>query len=316
MPVPANDTSSFRPEVLNTWKPEGAPGANLVRWIISEWCNYRCPYCPQTHGRHEPKGDGLTAHAFDNFPLERWLAAFRRHFAERRLSMVITGGEPLLDRKNMSALLTALHEMNQVECIRVDTNASWQPDWYRTVPKSKIILMCTFHPSQVEESRFFARVRSLRDEGFKIGMINYVMSRQQKGNYFEHKAKFLELGIPLHPNPLWNNQGLYSNEDMKLFAEELPALDYQYRTGQSPKGRKCLFPEIAYEMDYRGNIYAGCHPEISGSFFDGQLPKIFAGPVHCPHSKCVCLDKYSFLEGCERNVTMNPLECYSNALLT
>lgn len=73
------DAKSFA-EVLNVWKPRDAPNATLVRWHITEWCNYHCLYCPQTHGRYAPKGNGATAHAFDNFPLEQWLQAFRRHF--------------------------------------------------------------------------------------------------------------------------------------------------------------------------------------------------------------------------------------------
>ena len=30
----------------------------------------------------------MTAHAFDNFPLQQWLEAFDRHFAGYRLSVV------------------------------------------------------------------------------------------------------------------------------------------------------------------------------------------------------------------------------------
>lgn len=311
----AEDANAFS-EVLNVWKPPDAPNATIVRWLVTEWCNYRCPYCPQTHGRYASKGNGFTAHAFDNFPLEQWLQAFRRHFADQRLSLVISGGEPLLDRKNMPLLLTAFHEMTEVECIRLDTNVSWQVDWYRNVDKSKILLMCTYHPTQVDEQPFFERIERLLESGFQIGMINYVMTSQQREKYFVYKEKFRKLGVPLHPNPLWGKRGQHSAEDMALFESELPPLDYLYRTGKnSPKGKKCLFPSLAYELDYRGKIRVGCHPSASGSFFDQELPALFAGPVPCPHTKCVCLGKYSFLEGSNRNITTNPLELYSRALL-
>lgn len=309
------DAKSFA-EVLNVWKPRDAPNTTLVRWHITEWCNYHCPYCPQTHGRYAPKGNGATAHAFDNFPLEQWLQAFRRHFTDQRLSLVISGGEPLIDRKNMPLLLTAFHAMPQVEYIRINTNVAWNLDWYRNVDKSKIILMCTYHPAQVNEQPFFERVERLLESGFQIGMINYVLTAQQREKYFVYKEKFRKLGVPLHPNPLWDKSGRHSAEDMALFASELPTLDYLYRTGKdSPKGKKCLFPGLAYELDYRGKIRVGCHPTASGSFFDQELPALFAGPVPCPHTKCFCLDKYSFLEGSNRNITTNPLELYSRALL-
>ena len=309
------DAQSFS-EVLDIWKPRDAPNATLVRWLVTGWCNYNCPYCPQTHGRYAPKGNGATAHAFDNFPLDQWLQAFRRHFANHRLSLVISGGEPLLDKKNMPLLLTAFHEMPEVECIRIDTNTSWKLDWYSELDKSKIILMCTYHPTQVDEHEFFEKIHRLLDSGFRIGMINYVMTSQQRENYYVYKERFRELGIPLHPNPLWGKTGRHSAEDLALFESELPTVDYLYRTGKnSPKGKKCLFPGIAYELDYRGNIMVGCHPTTSSSFFDHDLPSLFAGPVPCPYTKCVCLDKYSFLEGSNRNITTNPLASYSRALL-
>lgn len=309
------DAKSFA-KVLNVWKPHDAPHATLVRWHMTEWCNYHCPYCPQTHGRYVPKGGGFTAHAFDNFPLQQWLQAFRRHFADQRLSLVISGGEPLIDKKNMPLLLTAFHEMPAVECIRINTNVAWQVDWYRNVDKSKIILMCTYHPTQVNEQHFFARIDKVLESGFQIGMINYVLTPQQRETYFVYKEKFGKLGIPLHPNPLWDQSGQHSAEDMALFANELPPLDYLYRTGKnSPKGNKCLFPSLAYELDYQGKIMVGCHPTASGSFFDQELPALFAGPVSCPRTKCFCLDKYSFLEGSNRNITTNPLALYSRALL-
>ena len=80
--------------VMKGWRPRRGVPAILLRWLFTEWCNYRCPYCPQTHDRWAPKGDGFTAHAFDNFPVERWQGAFRRHFSTTRLSLVLTGESP------------------------------------------------------------------------------------------------------------------------------------------------------------------------------------------------------------------------------
>ncbi len=97
MPDRAVDT--FAP-VLSVWRPREEKPVFLLRWLVTEWCNYRCGYCPQSHDRFARRGH-FTAHAFDNFPLRRWLAAFERHFAERRLSLVMTGGEPMVDGQNM-----------------------------------------------------------------------------------------------------------------------------------------------------------------------------------------------------------------------
>jgi len=309
------DLESFS-EVYKVWKPPGGPNVILLRWYMTEWCNYKCPYCSQTHGRFEPKGDNLKAHSFDNFPIDRWLEAFRLHFKNVKLSLVITGGEPLIDKKNMVKLLTAFNEMPEIECVRIDTNASWNVDWYKGLDKSKIILMCTYHPSQIEEHQFFDAIQKILDNGFHIGMINFVITSETREKYFEYKNTFKKMGVPLHPNPIWDKSGHHKKEDMQFFENELPTVDYLYRTGtKSPKGKKCLFPSLAYEMDFKGNIHIGCYPKTSVNFLNSKLPLPFPGPVTCPNTQCACLDKYSFLEGINRNVTTNPLELYSQALL-
>ena len=98
------DRAAFGP-VLRVWKPDDSPAGVMLRWFMSEWCNYACPYCSQTHGRNAAKGHGMTAHAFDNFPLEQWQDAFERHFANVNLAVLITGGEPFVDRKAMPRFL-------------------------------------------------------------------------------------------------------------------------------------------------------------------------------------------------------------------
>ena len=302
-------------DVTKVWKPIRAPEVILLRWFITEWCNYKCAYCDQTHGRFEPKGKKLTAHAFDNFSLEKWMEAFQRHFSGKRLSLVLTGGEPMVDKKMMVPFLNFVSSMNGTECIRIDTNAWWDPKLYADLDKSKITLMCTFHPSQTTRDKFIERIRMILEGGFEIALINYVMTADQLGSFLELKEQFDKLGVPLHPNPLWNSVGLYSESDLRILKDWLPKDDYLYRTQiESPKGRHCLFPSLSYEMDYRGKIQVGCHEDTAKSFFDATLPVRFDGPVPCPMTSCVCLDKYSFLQSINRNTTTNPLRIYSGML--
>ncbi|MDR3408171.1 MAG: radical SAM protein [Methylovirgula sp.] len=304
------------PKALSAWGPDARHQrpAVLLRWLVTEWCNYRCPYCPQTHDRRAEKGDGLTAHAFDNFPLETWLEAFDRHFKDYRLSLVITGGEPMVDRKNMPLLLDHFSAKESVECIRIDTNAWWKPEQFALKDISKIILMCTFHPSQTSEDEFMARIRRILDAGFRIGMINYVMHGADKDLFEDRRRRFRDIGVALHPNPLWGSNGTYPEADLAIMKSSLPEVDYLYRTGtQNPYGKGCLFPALSYEMDYKGHIHAGCMSE-GGLFFDSELPKRPLEAVLCPMHSCVCLDKYSFLSGIERNISTNPLMEYKKAL--
>lgn len=302
------------PSMLATWCPAEGPQPLIVRWMMTEWCNYSCPYCPQTHDRFAQKGE-YTAHAFDNYPLERWLDAFDRHFGSHRLSLVITGGEPLLDVRNVPPLLDHLVRQDYVACIRVDTNASWAPEKYAAVEKSKFILMCTFHPSQISEAAFLEKMDRVRAAGFRVGMVNYVMEHTNVASFRQRRRVFLERGLLLHPNPLWGAGGQYAPEDMELLRACLPDVDYAYRTGlASPLGKPCLFPSISYELRYTGAIKAGCMSETA-DFFAPTLPDRPPAWSPCPHGGCACLDKYSFQQGVERNVSLNPLADYARELV-
>lgn len=311
MHTPSAQTKS----VLNTWQPKGQPETVLLRWFMTEWCNFNCSYCPQNHNRNAPLSGGFTAHCFDNFSLEQWLEAFDRHFTDTNLSLVLTGGEPMLDFQHMHPFLKHLTLREQVKMIRIDTNASWKPEKYMDIDLSKIILMCTFHPGQVDEEVFYNKIKRLLELGFNIGMINYVMDADNNPLYRARFERFAALGVYLHPNPLWGKQGNYSESDLSLMKSILPEADYIYRNElESPKNKPCYFPSLAYEMDARGIIHTGCITKGASSFFNTELPNRPKGRVACPHASCVCLDKYSFLEGVDRNNDINPLNAYKKAL--
>ena len=310
------DRANFR-DLLAIWKPAREKRLVLLRWQLTRWCNYSCPYCPQKHERDAPLGEHFTAHAFDNYSVARWIEAFGHHFSDQRATLVLTGGEPMLDRQSMPKLLVALTTMAGVESIRIDTNARWDPIPFRQVDRRKLILMCTFHPSQIDESGFLRRLEVLRAEGFKIGQVNYVFTRENMSDFERRWKLFREQGIALYPNPLWGPSGYYDADELALLRRYLPKeVDYQYRAlKKSPRGRRCLFPGIAYQMDAAGHIHVGCHSEVAGSFFDESLPRLFAGPVPCPMTRCGCTDMYSFLESSGRVLGANPLADHRRELL-
>jgi hypothetical protein len=174
--------------------------------------------------------------------------------------------------------------------------------------------MCTFHPSQVTEVEFLDKLGRLRAAGFRIGMVNYVMDRANVALFQKRHRLFLDHGFLLHPNPLWGGNGKHTADDLELLRAYLPNLDFQHRSESiSPLGNPCLFPAIGYEMRYTGVIKPGCSAK-SSDFFSDSLPPRPIGWTACPHSRCACLDKYSFRQGVERNTSLNPLADYSQAL--
>ncbi len=222
----------------------------------------------------------------------------------------------MLDRKNMPHFLERLTAMDMVTAIRIDTNASWKTKPYGAVDKGKIVLMCTFHPTQVNKSRFLENARSYLEEGFSIGMVNCVIAGDDFSQYYEMRAELAEIGIPLHPNPLWGSNGIHSREALRLFNSELPDVDCYFRTGVgSPRGKRCFHPVVAYHLNQSGGISVGCHPERHGSFFSPNLPRTYEESPRCPSKSCVCLDMYSFLNDVNRNTSTDPLREYSKLLI-
>jgi len=296
--------------INNVWKK-----TILLRWLLTEWCNYRCPYCPQKHNRYDRLHDNKTAHAFDNYPVDQWINRFEYHFRDSHLSIVLTGGEPMLDVKNMIKLLHYLTTKETVDCIRIDTNASWNPELYTGINNAKIILMCTYHPSQVFEDEFLKKIKKLIEYKYQIGFVNYVMTKDNIDTFTQISDKFYKLGIILHPNPLIGGSLPYTEQEKSLFKTVLPEIDYHYRTSIiNPNGQWCYFPMLAYEMDPTGQIHVGCLPNNNSNFFEDTIPIRPANKIKCPSQTCTCLDKYSFLEGCDRNVSINPLGDYSHEL--
>ncbi len=205
--------------------------------------------------------------------------------------------------------------MPTVEVIRIDTNAFWDPTPYARLPRRKLILMCTYHPTEVSEPAFLQRIDRLLSSGFRIGMVNLVMTHEQFERYPLLKDLLARRGVPLHPNPLWDSGGYYTPQEQELLRRELPPGDLGYRSqALSPRGKPCLHPAVAYRLDQTGRIAVGCHEDRYGDFFGATLPGLFPGPVACPHGSCVCLDMYSFLGEINRNSQASPLHVYSEVL--
>lgn len=299
-------------DIARKWKPITGKQPKILRLFMTEWCNYKCPYCVQTHERkrilRQKNGKIFYAHAFDNFSVDTWIEAFSAFSEKNRIALTVTGGEPFLDQENMLHFLSEMIKIPEVDNIRIDTNASWNPLPYSALDKSKLFLMCTFHPSRVSEQKYVEKIKELLREGFSVPMVNYVMSPKQRDAFERLKKVFGDIGVPLNPNPLWSPSHKRSEEELAILRSVTNEFDLAYRScSSSPFGKRCMYPSVAYEIDQTGLVATGCHPERNGDFITGVIPELFESPVSCPANTCICLDKYSFLEGCRRNLSLNPI---------
>jgi Radical SAM superfamily/4Fe-4S single cluster domain len=280
----------------------------MLRWDLSHWCNYRCSYCVQEHGRKQTVGGGV-GHWHDVAPLDEWMAAFDWNYVNRKLVLTITGGEPFLDYKHFPRLLEKLCSRDYVEYIRVDTNGSWNRAVYKSHPKVR--LMVSYHPEHVGEDKFARHIATLQAAWWHIGVVTIVLKPTDVGLLDRMKRALSP--VPVNVNPLdWSTDG-YTDAQLDAIRQHLPPPDFQHRIGDETLGKPCLFPSIAHEMQPDGTVWVGCHKHLRMSFFHG-LP---AGPVgysDCPHMRCDCLDKYSFLQDIGRNDGATPMDDLAEVL--
>ena len=92
-----------------------------LRWMISHWCNYTCDFCGVPVYFTRSQKFGKQAHAFEYYSVDQWLTAFRR-IQQDNVAMIITGGETMLDHRNMVPMLNGLIAEERFD-LRVYTNA-------------------------------------------------------------------------------------------------------------------------------------------------------------------------------------------------
>jgi organic radical activating enzyme len=307
---------------------EFTDSATFIRWHVTDKCNFNCNYCIQDHSGtksltplrqirnfHKLKmyfrlRKRCSTDSFKNFPVERWLSAFTVFPSDRPLSIVLTGGEVFLDHKNFAPLLTGLTRMENVVCIRIDTNGSWHPDSFPNVDWNKVFLNISYHPTMITWENFKKMLELKIASGINIGMVNYVLDPDQLDGYVELRDELAAMGITLNGN-IYAGAKKQSKRGTALYRRFVPELDIALKSGEfKTTGLGCYYPAVAYEISPSGYITVGCFPKISADIMRGELPMKFKDRVPCPHRTCGSLDKYALLDMTNRGYSYNLLAEY------
>jgi len=294
------------------WKG-GTRQRRLIRWYSTQWCNYRCPYCPQKHERKQIFR-GSPGHWFDNHPIDAWVAAFRKHFAAYDLALHFTGGEPMLDRRNVDELLTKLVAEPYLKAVKVDTNGTWNPESW-SVPKDKLMFMMSYHPSEASDETFLSNIDRIRAAGWNVVVVNLVMLPGRFDVLPVMRDHLKPRGILINVIPVDGQIASFSQKEIAILREYTLPETWDVRTGASPYGQECLHPAVAYKVFPDGSLEVGCHEHLSGSLFDERLPDLFDSYVPCPRTQCLCIEKFTFLKDLGNfNEHPLPLHNYTNRL--
>lgn len=290
-----------------------------IVWFMTNGCNFKCTYCfYKTHGGSEPlysyksmalnpfaapyimnriKSGKNYKHAFLNFSVDEWLKSFDR-LAQRETVLKITGGEPFLDAQNFRPFLEGLTSMRHINNIRIDTNASFNPDIYAFSGIDKIGLNISFHPASINLEKFSEKVSRIKDAGIKISMVNYVLSPSQLDMFEAVREKMLQLDIFTNANIYVETNEKQTEEGFRMYRKYNPAIDIKLKTGSIKTiGKSCGFPAFGYQMNPTGIINAGCYPNLVSDFINKGLPSTFKNAAPCTRPRCGCLDQYAFMKG-------------------
>jgi organic radical activating enzyme len=267
---------------------------------MSYWCNYRCHYCRQDHRRD-------AGHWNDIADVQTWLSAIQAHFRDKELSITLTGGEPMIHVRPADQLLDALQEFAD---IRVDTNGSFNPDSF-CCRRDRVQFMVSYHPSEVSESDFLKYVDRILAAGFSISMVQLVVLPDRFELLETLRSK---LPVPVSAMPVFGSLQYYSQDQIATLRKHIPDRDWFFRSGHDTAGIDCLYPSLAYEMDYTGKLWVACHEKEAGSIFAEQLPALPQGYVSCPKDSCTCVDRYTFAKMLDLENLPTPTHSYTTRL--
>jgi len=281
--------------------PDDLRNSLKISWHLSSWCNYSCPYCPVLvfHKRsNEP--EVRQRHAFDYYPVEQWVDALVK-LPYERVVLNITGGEPMLDRKNVHALLDSLTRTGRFE-ISIDTNGSWDPGYFQSLADRNILLNVAFHPLDVDFETFFTRIGKIRDAGFRVVMVNMVLDPRNLPvlesviGRLEDAGFFVNLS-PMQPSGTYTSRTERTEREIELIEAYVTPLDIRFKVLKPPtKGRLCFYPAFTYYLQYDGLIRVFCGNDPGQNLFTGGPPPLAREAVPCPFDRCGgCNDMYRAL---------------------
>ena len=282
--------------------PADLQDAVRINWHITSWCNYSCQYCPVVVFHQRSKSRQAQPHAFDYRPVADWLGMINQ-FPFKRIHLNISGGEPFLDRANFRALLAGLLEMGHIR-LSVCTNGYWDPGWYGGLDTGRVSLTVAYHPNEVSLETFVSNVMRMRDAGFKVSMVNFVLAPENL-EYFENAFRrleaegfFVNVSAMMSAGIYWARTERTEREIELIERYNTPSDNYFKFVKPETKGRLCFYPAMTYYLMYDGAIQTACQDQTVRNVFKDGIPPISREAVPCEYDRCVgCSDMYRSLVG-------------------
>lgn len=286
-----------------------------VYWIITDWCNQRCSYCPASLNQ------GLYSRGImPGFPTRESMIDFAQRLVsdtaqwDLGLSVTLTGGEPTL-HPDIEQIIAALGSAR----IEIITNAARSLTWWRSLARLPQRVVISLHPeywSSARAEQINQLTSWLVSQGTQVHY-NLVMDTARWSQVIsmvedidpEYRAWIL-------PKVL---QQLDDHRDMRRaeLTQEQQQWITDYPTRLRPRaggpiwavdsdgsrrpaipakiiaqdqhrfrGWQCSAGHRAISVDWRGRVNAGiCNNQYLGSIDSWQRPP---GWITCARSQCTC----------------------------
>lgn len=277
--------------------PDHLAGQLRINWHLTEWCNYSCQYCPVMIFHQRSPSRKRQQHSFDHYPVSKWLEAFDG-FKFPDIQLKISGGEPFMDRQNLRELLIGLSQRKHIT-VGLDSNGFWDPAYFASVDKSRIWLNIGFHPSQTTFKEFYPNLLRIREGGFHIAMVNFVLAPENIDEFPNALAQIESLGIfvnvsTLIPTGIYAARTERSERELDIIEQyNLPIDNYFKLVKPVTRGRRCFYPAMTYYIMYDGSIRVACMDGSARNLFTDGIPPIPRQAVTCEYEHCVgCVDMY------------------------
>lgn len=299
--------------------PEQVRGKARINWHVTAWCNYSCEYCPVTVFHTRSKTGQAQVHSFDHYSVEQWLGALRG-FPQEEIHLKMSGGEPFLDRQNFRDLLLGLRDMQQMR-IGIDSNGYWDPGYFADVDKSQMWLNISYHPHQVEFEEFLPNLLRIRDAGFRVIMVNYVLAPENIDRFegplgqLEAEGFFVNLSTLIHTG-VYISRDARQERELELVEKYNTPLDVHYKVfTPDAKGRLCYYPAMTYYLEPDGKIRVNCMDGTVQNLFEDGIPDLPRTAVPCEYQECIgCCDMYRSMDDeprYDKPLTLYTLEDYA-----
>jgi MoaA/NifB/PqqE/SkfB family radical SAM enzyme len=250
----------------------------LYRGPLSS-CNYACWYCP--FAKHRETTAEL---ADDRQALERFVGWVEGH-PQHELGILFTPWGEALIRPWYQDALIRLTNLRHVQRAVIQTNLSCRLDWVDRCDKDRLALWATYHPTEVERTRFVSQCKKLMDRGvrFSVGVVGL----KEHAEEIEALRRELPESIYLWINAYKDKLDYYLEEDVRRFSQ-IDALFPVNNVRHSSLDRSCRAGHTVIAVDGEGTIRR-CHfiKEPIGNIYDPDFEKALA-PRPCTNATCGC----------------------------